>query len=79
MEKKSKDGTSDLGSEEPVKVFSEADFKKMVSMDLQTAISFLLAINNDPNVQQAVTDHMYGRYLNHLHKKELDAQTKIPV
>lgn len=76
MEKKSKNGTSAQGAEEP-KLLSESDFKSMVDSDLKTVISFLLAIDRDDPTKKALTDYLYGRYMNQVHKAELEAQLKL--
>lgn len=59
------------------KVLTEDQFKKMVENDLTTAVSFLGAVRNDAPTMSALNEFLYGRYLNQLHKAELEQQTKI--
>lgn len=79
MEKNTKNDVPALGAETTRKPLSEDEFKKMVSTDLKTAVSFLMAILNDEPTIAAVNEYLYGRYLNQLHAKDLEAQTKLPV
>lgn len=61
------------------KVLTEEEFYKMIKRDLQTGYSFLAAIYNDEPTTKALNEYLYGRYLNQLHKAELENQTKLEV
>lgn len=66
------------GVKEKPKVLTLDDVRKMVKRDLPTCISFLNACM-DPDIQDQVSVFLHGKYLNELHKSELDAQMKIKV
>lgn len=76
MEKQSNNGHQELGSPMP-KTLTETEFGTMVRRDLETAISFLLAVRNDDATGKTLVEYLYGRYLNQLHKAELDKQLKV--
>jgi len=65
------------GKAQGAKTLTESEFRKMVETDLRTAYSFLAAVHNDKATLDALNEYLYGRYLNQLHKAELESQTKI--
>lgn len=75
MEKNTKNEESAQGA----KTLTEDEFKKMVTRDLQTCYSFLAAVLQDAPTLGALNEYLYGRYLNQLHKAELEKQTKLEV
>lgn len=78
MEKNSKIEDAEQGSGK-FKPMSQSDFEKMITRDLQTAMSFLQVVREDHATQRALSEFLYGRYLNQLHKSELEAQQKLEV
>lgn len=58
------------------KVLTLDEVRKMVKRDLPTVIAFLNAVS-DPDVQEQVAVFLHGKYLNSLHKEELDKQLEI--
>lgn len=76
MEKNTKKGGSAQGAEKP-KTLTEDEFKKMVHNDLRTCYSFLAAIANDGPTMAALNEYLYGRYLNQIHKAELENQLEF--
>lgn len=79
MEKTQQNGQNSAQGAEAKKPLSEDQFKKMVENDLRTAYSFLAAIHNDVPTITALNEYLYGRYLNQVHKAELEQQQKLEV
>lgn len=65
------------GSAQGAKIVTEQDFGKMIARDLQTAAGLLHAVLSDQNILNSLSEFMYGRYLNALHKADLEKETKI--
>lgn len=76
MENNNKNGDSGQGPKKPL---TESEFLRLVEHDLKTCYGLLHAIVSDANTLKMVNETLYGRYLNGLHKAELQAQTKIDV
>lgn len=67
------------GDDKVKKVFSEAEFKKMVSNDIKFASALLQSISTDQNTMNHLAEFLYGRYQNNLHSEELKKQVKLDL
>lgn len=65
-------------AESSKKILTIQDVKKMVDRDLQVVSAFLQAIQ-DPDVANAVSTFLHGKYLNARHREELDKQGVMDV
>lgn len=65
------------GAEVKKKPPSVADVKEFAKRDLNSAVMLLDAIYRDDALLEAIAVLLHGRYLNHLHKKELESQVEI--
>lgn len=77
MEKNDKSAKGAQGVNFDVKAPSIEEVRRFLKVDLSTAIVLLEAVYKDQATCDALADFLHGRYMNHLHKKELDAQQEL--
>lgn len=65
-------------AESSQKLLTIQDVKKMVDRDLQVVTAFLQAIQ-DPDVANAVSTFLHGKYMNARHREELDKQVVLDI
>lgn len=75
-----KNGVDSQGveAEKTKKPLTLAEVEKLVAKDLPTCIAFLQAVL-DPDIQKQVSIFLHGKYLNEVHKKELDNQIALDI
>lgn len=66
-----------LGAEEKSKVLALKDVKTFLRKDVNACINMLQAIHDDPDAFDALAVVLHGKYMNRLHKIELDKQLEI--
>jgi len=74
-----KNGVSDatLGVESEKKVLRLEDVKGLLKRDVHACILMLSAVHDDQDLLDALALSMHGKYLNRLHKAELEKQEAI--
>jgi len=65
------------GTESSKKVLKLEDVKGLLKRDLNACLHMLAAIHDDPDTLDRLAETMHGKYMNSLHKAELDNQLEI--
>jgi len=76
---KTKESVADApqGGDQAKKVLSLSDVKGLLKRDLPACINMLVAIHDDQDTLDALAVVLHGKYLNKIHKEDLEKQSKL--
>lgn len=77
MEKDFENDSKALGAGKSLQPPTIQEVRKMLKTDLQICLHLLESVYKDQATCDALADYLHGRFMNHWHKKELDAQREV--